>query len=336
MPHPLYPPNATYSPSDWAILARHWHPVALAEEVAETAPFGVVLLDTPLVLYRSQGALTAALDRCPHRGARLSLGRVQNGHLICSYHGLEFNGAGHCVRVPVHGERKTPDLYLDVATVLVEERYGLIWVCLDPHPCAPLPDWSVMERPGTQRIAMQEVWHASAGRHFENFCDLAHFSFAHTGTFGVAERPEIDPLDVEPVDGGFRWSVDVPMLDGNVFGANAERLIHSEYVVTLPFCVRLTMHYSQGIEHICDAASPISANRSRIFILKCRDHDLDQSTDEWVRFQRAVNEEDRVMVESQTPQGLPLDIGAERHLSSDRFSVIYRRHWAATGMQGPL
>jgi vanillate O-demethylase monooxygenase subunit len=310
--------------------------VALAEEVTDSAPFGVVLLDAPLVLYRSQGELAAAIDRCPHRGTRLSLGRLRDGNLICPYHGLEFDRAGHCVRVPAYGDRKAPNQYLDIATVLVEERYGLIWVCLDQNPSAPLPDWSVMEAPGHQRIIMHDVWNASAGRHFENFCDLAHFSFAHAGTFGVPDQPEVDAYDVEPTDGGYRYVVDVPMLDGNVFGEHTSRLIHSEYVVTLPFSIQLTMYYGRGVEHICDVASPISANRSRIFILKGRDHDVDQPTEEWFRFQHAVNEEDRVMVESQTPLGVPLDIGAERHLGSDRLSVIYRRHWAAMGMSGPV
>ncbi len=336
MPHPLYPQNATYTPTDWAILARHWHPVALADEVTDQAPFGVVLLDLPLVLYRVEGAVTAAVDRCPHRGTRLSLGRLRDGKLVCPYHGLEFDRAGHCVRVPAHGERKTPERYLDVSTVLVDERYGLVWVCLDAEPAAPPPDWSVADAPGKQRIIMHDVWNASAGRHFENFCDLAHFSFAHAGTFGVTERPEVEAYEVERTESGFRYAADVPMMDGDVFGDTPARLIHTEYVVTLPFSVQLTIHYSDGVEDICDAASPISAGRSRIFILKCRDRHLDPSTEEWFRFQAAVNEEDRVMVESQAPAGVPLDIGAERHLGSDRFSVIYRRHWAGLGMQGPL
>jgi vanillate O-demethylase monooxygenase subunit len=336
MTHPLFPQNSTYTQADWAILARYWHPVALSEEVTDTAPFGVVLLDAPLVLYRGEGALTAAIDRCPHRGTRLSLGRVRDGRLVCPYHGLEFDRSGHCARVPAHGERKAPERYLDIPTVLAQERHGLVWVCLDAEPAAPPPDWSVMDSPGKQRIIMHDVWNASAGRHFENFCDLAHFSFAHAGTFGVTDRPEVAAFDVEPTDAGFRYAVDVPMLDSDVFGSGSWRLIHSEYEITLPFCIKLTIGYSKGVEHIFDVASPISAHRSRIFILKCRDQDLDPSTAEWWRFQEAVNEEDRLMVESQSPPGVPLDISAERHLGSDRFSVIYRRRWAAMGLRGPL
>jgi vanillate O-demethylase monooxygenase subunit len=194
----------------------------------------------------------------------------------------------------------------------------------------------MIERPGNQRVVMHDYWNASAGRHFENFCDLAHFSFVHANTFGAADRPEVKPYHVESTDDGFRYVVDVPMLDGSEFGMAQVRAIQCEYHVSLPFSTRLTMHYTKGIEHICDAASPVSANRTRIFILKSRDHDQDRSIEEWLRFQHAVNEEDRVMVESQMPRGVPLTLNAERHLASDRFSLTYRRHCIEMGLEGPL
>jgi vanillate O-demethylase monooxygenase subunit len=335
-PHPLYPPGSTFCANDWAILARYWHPVALVEEVAADRPFGALLLDVPLVLYRVDGALTVALDRCPHRGTRLSLGSLRDGKLVCPYHGLEFNSAGQCVRVPSQDERPRSGSYLDIPTVQAQERYGLIWVCLDSAPVASIPDWSPIETPGNQRLVMHDVWNTSAGRHFENFCDLAHFSFAHAGTFGAADHPRIAPYEVETVEGGYRYFVDVPMLDGNVFGDTAVRDIPCEYHVHLPFNTRLVMRYTKGVEQICDAASPMSATRTRIFILKSRDHDQDEPIEDWLQFQHAVNEEDRVMVESQTPAGVPLDIAAERHIASDRFSVAYRRHWSQLGLRGPV
>jgi vanillate O-demethylase monooxygenase subunit len=336
MTHPLYPTNATYGATDWAILAQYWHPVALSEEVTGETPFGGMLLDVPLVLYRAEGRLCAAVDRCPHRGTRLSLGKLRDGTLVCPYHGLEFNPAGRCVRVPAYGSRQRQAAYLDLSALPVEERYGLIWVCLSVTPLAGLPDWSAIEQPGNQRLVMNDVWNASAGRHFENFCDLAHFSFAHAGTFGVPGQPEVEPYQVETTDVGFRYTVDVPMMDGNVFGHAGARAIRSEYHVTLPFSTRLTMHYTKGVEHICDVASPMSANRTRIFILKSRDHDQDEPLDDWLRFQIAVNEEDRIMVESQTPSGAPLQIDAERHIGSDRLSVAYRKALVELGMQGPV
>ena len=71
---PALPHGCTFAAADWAILARHWYPVALAREVSAT-PLKAKLLDQPLVLYRAQGEIVMAPDRCPHRGVPLSMGR---------------------------------------------------------------------------------------------------------------------------------------------------------------------------------------------------------------------------------------------------------------------
>ena len=106
MMHALYPAKTAFPPKDWEILAQQWHPVALVEEVTEEKPFGAILLDVPIVLYRIGGLLSAAHDLCPHRGTKLSLGYVRDGKLTCPYHGLEFDGAGQCVGVPAQGAAK--------------------------------------------------------------------------------------------------------------------------------------------------------------------------------------------------------------------------------------
>jgi vanillate O-demethylase monooxygenase subunit len=329
-----YPAASSYTEGDWNLLSHFWHPVALSAEVGDTKPFATRLLDVNLVLYRL-GSLTAAVDHCPHRGTRLSLGKIVRGSLVCPYHGLEFNGRGACTRIPGDPRAtRIPDRF-KIPTFLTEERYGLIWVCLSGSPKCPIPDWSYLEREGNQRASLQAVWNTSAPRHVENFNDLAHFATAHAATFGSAEHVEVLPYLVEKRPHGLYFDVTIPMADGSTF--EHRRLfkgVRSEYELTFPYATRLTLHYTRGIEHICDAASPLSAGQTRVFILKSRDHDQDQSLAEWVKFQDAVNEEDRAMVESQTPVALPLDRSREWHLASDRFSVAYRQYWLDLGMTG--
>jgi phenylpropionate dioxygenase-like ring-hydroxylating dioxygenase large terminal subunit len=330
-----YPAGSSFVEGDWSLLASFWHPVALSDDVTDSRPFATRLLDVNLVLYRLEG-LTAALDHCPHRGTRLSLGKIAHNSLVCPYHGLEFNGRGVCTRIPGDSRAKPVPERFSIPTFLVAERHGLIWVCLSGQPACPLPDWSALEREGNQRASMQAVWNTSAPRHVENFNDLAHLSIAHAATFGCADIPQVADYVVESRPHGLYFDVMIPMIDGSTFGHRDYRHIRSEYEVTFPYATRLTMHYTRGLEHICDAASPISATQTRIFILKSRDHDQDESLAEWVGFQKAVNEEDRAMVESQTPVHLPLDRGAEWQLASDRFSVTYRRYWIDLGMRGAL
>jgi len=95
-----YPEGSSFNPGDWQTLARFWHAVARSEDIDEERPWGTRLLDVNLVLYRVDGRLTAARDFCPHRGTRLSLGKLKSERLICPYHGLEFDGRGVCTRIP--------------------------------------------------------------------------------------------------------------------------------------------------------------------------------------------------------------------------------------------
>lgn len=328
-----YPTGSSFSRADWEILAGFWHPVALSAEVA-AAPLRARLLDLDLVLYRTAAGVSAALDHCPHRGTRMSLGSMRDDAIICRYHGLRFDGAGRCVLVPGAPEEPVP-ARLALRTFPVRERYGLVWVCLAGAARHPLPDWPQIEDPALQHATMTATWQCGAGRHTENFCDLAHFSFAHAGTFGWPERPDVPAYTVEQLPDGLRFDITIPMQDSNVFSPVAVYAqVPCQYQLTLPFAVRLSMRYSKGVEHIFDVASPVSAAVTRLFLLKARDHDLDQPVEEWVRFQDAVNEEDREMVESQAPQALPLDLGREWHLRSDLLSVAYRRRWQALGLTG--
>ena len=112
---------------------RHWHPVALSTAVAD-APVAVQLLDQPLVLWRDvAGTVQAWTDRCPHRGAALSLGCIRHGaegsQLECPYHGWQFNPGGQVVAIPALPGFAPPAAHR--ATVhACTERHGLVWVRL--------------------------------------------------------------------------------------------------------------------------------------------------------------------------------------------------------------
>src|SRR5271156_2695304 len=77
-----------------------WYPLAPSWMV-HRAPVGLIRLSDRIVVWRAeQGAPRALGDRCPHRGARLSLGWNLGSQLACWYHGIEVGSDGTVVRVP--------------------------------------------------------------------------------------------------------------------------------------------------------------------------------------------------------------------------------------------
>jgi phenylpropionate dioxygenase-like ring-hydroxylating dioxygenase large terminal subunit len=127
-------------------LRRYWHPVADAGDVDE-APLCVQLLDEQVVLFRSGGSVRAFRDLCPHRGAKISMGSVVDGTLVCPYHGFRYDGSGSCVYIPSQPRdlQRIP-ARLKLAPYHVEERYGLVWVALE-EPVAPLPAFPQYDHP---------------------------------------------------------------------------------------------------------------------------------------------------------------------------------------------
>ena len=77
-----------------------WWVAATAGEVS-TAPCQKWILGRPVVLYRAaDGGVVALDDRCPHRWAPLSLGKVIGDNIACPYHGFRFGPDGRCVHIP--------------------------------------------------------------------------------------------------------------------------------------------------------------------------------------------------------------------------------------------
>src|SRR4051812_28500631 len=98
-PTPLAP-NASKGHYSVARLDGHWFITCRSSEL-EDRPRPATLQGVPLVLFRGEGGRPGALeDRCPHRNAPLTAGRVKQGHLECAYHGWRFDQAGRCRAVP--------------------------------------------------------------------------------------------------------------------------------------------------------------------------------------------------------------------------------------------
>ena len=89
-----------------ALMRHYWHPVALAEELDGPRPAKAVrVLGQDFVLFRDERGRHGLLDRhCPHRGADLAYGRLEDGGLRCLFHGWLFDVAGKCLETPAEPE----------------------------------------------------------------------------------------------------------------------------------------------------------------------------------------------------------------------------------------
>lgn len=318
---------------DKAVLRDYWYAVAAADTLRDS-PHAVRLLGADLVLWRDEhGMASAAHDRCPHRESPLSPGTVRNGCLECPYHGWQFSGSGECVRIPSASAGTPVPSRAHLATVSCTERYGLVWVCLGT-PRAGIPDIVEDSSSTYRRINTPvEVWEVSAGRMVDNFCDVSHFPFVHTGTFGDDQQTEVPSVSLSQLDAdfyGYEYTVEVANteLASSASGQSAgvvQRRMTTGF--NLPLTVRSTIHYHTGLDHILLLLStPVDDTTSLFTFVVWRNDDFSVPAEDIIRFDLAIGAEDKKMLE-RVPGVLPLDQTALVSVQADRCSVEWRRRF---------
>lgn len=164
------------------LLRRYWMPCALARELTPEEPTKFVrLLGEDLVLFRdTAGRLGMIQDHCPHRGASLLYGRVEDRGIACAYHGWLYDTQGNCLETPA--EPVDSHFYLTVKATAypVREHVGLLWAYLGPLPAPEIPPYDVWaRRDGTHKIMVHPMLACNWLQPTENSVDSAHAPILH-------------------------------------------------------------------------------------------------------------------------------------------------------------
>src|SRR3954447_6028690 len=79
---------------DGMFLWNSWYVAAWNHELIDGKKVARMILERPIVLYRgASGKVVALDDRCCHRAAPLSMGRIEGDDIRCMYHGMKFDPA---------------------------------------------------------------------------------------------------------------------------------------------------------------------------------------------------------------------------------------------------
>jgi len=324
-------------------LRPFWYPVVRDADISKD-PQRHMLLGEPLVIWRPATGepVVAMKDLCIHRGAPLSSGSVADGEIRCPYHGWRYNAEGVCTHIPalpagapVPGKARALRHHARTA-------YGLVWVCL-ADVAEPFPDFlsSVWDDPAYRSVYVSRYdWNAAAARVAENAMDFSHFNFVHKGYTELADGPVIKPHEVLRNDRRLNYAYD----DGHLL---------REYVVEFPFLVHDRKRvvnpgggvtWSDGdkarsgdITLLSFLSTPVEAAKTHIHVLVTRNHALDSDDSEFTKGFDVVMEQDRVIVEMQRPEQVPVDISEELHLRlPDQASVAYRRMLRELGLPAQM
>lgn len=160
-------------------LRNAWYAAGWKHEI-DDKPLSRTILDEPVVIFKGvDGEPVALIDRCSHRFAPLSLGKVDGDTIQCPYHGLTFGRDGSCVRNP-HGKGAiVSSMHVKSFPALVQN--GMIWIWAGDKE-------KVTGRPPSYDFLEQEGWsvmhgylHVSANYELvtDNLLDLSHAEYLH-------------------------------------------------------------------------------------------------------------------------------------------------------------
>jgi len=163
------------------VLRQYWQPVALSEELqGARAVKAVRLMGQDLVLFRDAFGQLGLLDRdCPHRGADLAFGRLEDGGLRCAFHGWLFDVQGACLQTPAEpaGSRFRHSIRQGAYPVM--ERSGIVFAYLGDRQPPALPAFDCFVAPDTHTFAFKGLFECNWLQALEVGIDPAHASYLH-------------------------------------------------------------------------------------------------------------------------------------------------------------
>ena len=164
-----------------AVLRRYWQPAALSVELAGPRPVvPVTLLGERLVLFRNDNGELGLIGRhCPHRGADLCFGRLEDNGLRCPFHGWHFDRTGQCVEQPGEPEGSRMHESIKLGSYPVVENNGIVFAYMGPGEPPPFPALDCFAAPDSHVFAFKGLWECNWLQAMEVGIDPAHASFLH-------------------------------------------------------------------------------------------------------------------------------------------------------------
>lgn len=166
-----------------------------SKELRKNKLLGITRLGEKLVFWRDRnGDIGCLFDKCTHRGAALSKGRILSNNMVqCPFHGFEYDTSGKVTKIPAIGKKTlVPDRY-KVNAYHAVDKHGFIWIFWgenkDEYP--PIPFFEDIDEK-FKYDTLIDHWPIHYSRVIENQLDVIHLPFVHANTIGRGCRTLID------------------------------------------------------------------------------------------------------------------------------------------------
>jgi phenylpropionate dioxygenase-like ring-hydroxylating dioxygenase large terminal subunit len=312
-------------------LRNAWYPVLPSWRIHD-APVGITRLGENIVLWRdNQGQVHAIEDRCPHRGARLSLGWNLGERVACWYHGIEIDGSGTVQNVPAVNSCPLEGKQC-LRSYAVQEIRGavLLWFgdALHPQPASlALPEQ--LSSPDWESMLCTAFWKCNWQYAVDNVMDPMHGAYLHAASHSMAEGDKQAEMRIRKTDTGI------------LFEKVSQREVNFDWVEwgeTGGLWMRLSIPYQKrfgpgGSFYIVGFATPIDDQHCEVFFWRCRKVEGWQR-DTWKFMYKNrleglhwdVLEQDRIVLEDMAPNAREQEFLYQHDTGMARVRRILENH----------
>ena len=172
------------------MIKNQWYVVLESKQLKKNKLIGITRVSEKLVFWRDENnGVNCIFDKCCHRGASLSAGKIVNNHVECPFHGFQYDSTGKVNYIPANVKNaKVPDRYR-VNAYVVKEAYGFVWLWYSEEQ-KDIPEIPFFEdlKEGFSYGGFSETWGVHYTRAIENQLDVVHLPFVHKSTIGRGDK----------------------------------------------------------------------------------------------------------------------------------------------------
>jgi phenylpropionate dioxygenase-like ring-hydroxylating dioxygenase large terminal subunit len=314
------------------MINNQWYVILESKEIKRNKVLKVKRMGEELAVWRDNGGAIACIaDRCCHRGASLSCGKLVNNELECPFHGFLYNRFGKVTLIPANGKNKKVPDSMFVKAYKTYEAHGLIWLWWGDEDKATEKPFFFEELAEYSYASFQDLWNVHYTRAIENQLDVVHLPFVHHTTIGRGNKTLVNGPVVEKEGNLLSFYVMNTIDDGQKEALKANEIVAYKKLPHLQF------HYPNIWQNLISdkirafaAFIPIDEENSitliryyqkmvKVLVLKQMFNGLG------IFFSVIILRQDKRIVITQLPKKSELKMD-ERLILGDKPIVEYRRH----------
>jgi phenylpropionate dioxygenase-like ring-hydroxylating dioxygenase large terminal subunit len=171
------------------MIYNQWYIILESKELKEGKPLRIKRFGENLAIWRDDNMSVCCIaDKCCHRGASLSCGKIIDGKLECPFHGFRYDKSGKVQLIPAIGKNSKVPGTMNVKAYMSYEGYGFIWVWWGDENKATSEPFFFNELVNFSYSTFKDYWNVHYSRAIENQLDVVHLPFVHKTTIGRGNK----------------------------------------------------------------------------------------------------------------------------------------------------